>query len=418
MEGLYTNRHRKKESLQNAFERYGRNCEVRIASAFFTADEVIEDFVKNGCTVRLIVRLGAGTRADALARALLNREVRIEYFTYDSGFHTKMYQFGGSACLVGSANLTGAGKWTNPEVVVMVPPEDPRFDELRVLFEEYWDKAAALDTSSLERYRRLERENRPILLTGLDTAVEKEFGKVLFDGIERPEGKKTPIERYIRDFASENKAFREAFREIQTIYEGKGLRMAAELPLRFEIDQLLNFIREECATGESYLEVPILSPAERKVKIESAIEGFRYANHAELEKIGEHKIPTLLACFRSKEAIEESSEDKIFDALVEIYAFHDQLHYLGGPQQAKSRFFRENPVDRVRKTISFLLHAARPDAVTRMAMCIHDVEYELRLFKQGCVEELFGWINNEDVPLCNGRALKSIRWLGFRLKNA
>ena len=32
-----------------------------------------------------------------------------------------------------------------------------------------------------------------------------------------------------------------------------------------------------------------------------------------------------------------------------------------------------------------------------------------------CVQETYGWVNSEDVPICNGRTLKSLRSLGFNV---
>jgi PLD-like domain len=417
MDGLYTNRNSLKDFLQNAFEAYGRNCEIRIASAFFSADEVIKHFVERGCTVRLIVRLGTATKADSLSRCLLNGGVQIRCFI-DSGFHPKMYQFGGSACLVGSANLTGAGKWSNAEVVVMLPPEDPRFDELSTLFEEYWDQASPLDNVSLARYRQLEQENPTATVTGLDGAVEKEFGRHRFLNIEHEKNKKTAMERYREKVQRENQEFREAFLEVQTVYERVPQRLAPQLPLRIEIDQLFNYIREKDAHGDSYLKVPILNMDERTAKIQNAIETFRDADHAELENIQKRKLPRILSRFGSRQTIEKSSEDEIFEGLTEIYAFHDKLRYLGGQSQAKRRFFEVNPLGRVQNTLCFLLHTDRPDAITRIADCIFNDEYRLAFFGPGCIEEIFGWVNKEEVPICNGRTLKSIRWLGFRVKNA
>jgi phospholipase D-like protein len=413
MDHLYTNRSRQKDFIQNAFETYGRNCEVRIASAFFSAHEVIKDFADRGCTVRLIVRLGSGTRADSLSRAILNENVQLRCFVW-SGFHPKLYLFGGSACLVGSANLTGAGKWSNAEVAVMLPSEDPRFDELSVLFEEYWDEAYPLDKDALERYRQLEQAN-PKEASGIDAAVEKEFGKHSFSNIEREKAKSTPKDRYRERFRRDTQEFRQAFLEVQTVYNSIGNRLAPHLPLRIEIDQLFNFIREEDAPKDAYREVPLLNTEQRKAKIQAAVNQFADANHAELLNIEQHKLPKILERLGSKESIMSSSEDEIFDVLKEIYAFQAYLRYLGGESLAKKQFFQANSLGRVRTTLCFLLHSNQLDAVTRIADCIYNPEYKLESFGQSCVEETFGWVNKDDVPICNGRALKSIRWLGFKV---
>jgi len=413
MDALYTNRSRKEDFVEKAFEAYGRNCEVRIATPFFSSDDVINRFAERGCAIRLIVKLGAGTSADALSRALNNVDVQIRFFT-NPRFHTKLYLFGRSACLVGSANLTLAGKRNNSEVVVLLPSEDPRFDELSILFEEYWesDEACALDRDTLERYRSLQRQNPPAI-SALDEAVKKAFGD--HAPLNLGGGKPTELERerYARTFRKKRQEFESASKELEEIYQAAGVRLAPKLPLRFEIAQFLDFIRREDATSDSWRNEPLLGPEQRKSKAQAAMDRFRNADRSGLRDISERKLPKITSRLGSEEAIENSSADDIFDTLIEIWAFHDQLRYLGGQPQAKTEFFRENSVERVKKTLIFLLHASKPDPVTRMAHCIYDEEYKLDRFGEGCVQETFSWV--ADAPLCNGRAMKSLRWLGFKV---
>jgi hypothetical protein len=48
-----------------------------------------------------------------------------------------------------------------------------------------------------------------------------------------------------------------------------------------------------------------------------------------------------------------------------------------------------------------------------MGRCIFDPQYKLNHFGRSAVQELLGWINAEDLPICNNRTLRSLRWLGF-----
>ena len=50
----------------------------------------------------------------------------------------------------------------------------------------------------------------------------------------------------------------------------------------------------------------------------------------------------------------------------------------------------------------------------RMAKCIYDNNLKIKSFGESSVKELFGIINNnEDIPPCNDRVLKSMQYLGF-----
>ena len=81
MDGLYTNRSANKDFAYNAFARYGRSCDVLIASAFFSAADTIIDLLGRGCRVQLVVRLGAATSAEHLKRVLGKPGVQVRYFT-------------------------------------------------------------------------------------------------------------------------------------------------------------------------------------------------------------------------------------------------------------------------------------------------------------------------------------------------
>lgn len=84
----------------------------------------------------------------------------------------------------------------------------------------------------------------------------------------------------------------------------------------------------------------------------------------------------------------------------------------------KAEFLDQNGVERIKRTISYLLHSQEHDYVTRMADCIFNPDYRLHDFGEACVQEALGWVNSENVPLCNSRTLKSLRWLGFDVKVA
>ncbi len=57
--GLYTNRTSRHDFVRNAFSAYGDPaCNVYIAVAFFTDPSVIKKLASQGCTIRLVVRLG------------------------------------------------------------------------------------------------------------------------------------------------------------------------------------------------------------------------------------------------------------------------------------------------------------------------------------------------------------------------
>ena len=83
---LFTNRNQHSDFILSAIERFGRQSSVvKIAVPFFTDIGAVEWLTGHGCQVRLIVRLGFPTNADALGKLLRNESVQVRYFT-DSAF--------------------------------------------------------------------------------------------------------------------------------------------------------------------------------------------------------------------------------------------------------------------------------------------------------------------------------------------
>ncbi|MGL5001865.1 MAG: phospholipase D-like domain-containing protein, partial [Casimicrobium sp.] len=153
--GLYTNRTSHRDLVVNALNDLARDgCNVFIAVAFFTETSVIERLLEKGCHVRLVVRLGFPTNAGALQKLLGLPSVSLRYFT-GREFHPKLYIFGDKTALVGSANLTHSAIHRNQEVVISIESDDPRFDELNLLFGEYWEQAKVLDAKTLEAYAKI-----------------------------------------------------------------------------------------------------------------------------------------------------------------------------------------------------------------------------------------------------------------------
>ena len=130
MQNLYTNRNSKKDFVQNGlYENVNEGMDIFIASAFFTEFDIISMLLERNCHVRIVVRLGFPTSPSALEKLLNNNSIEARFYTSHS-FHPKMYILGDKSVLVGSANLTRSAILTNQEVMVGLPSDDSRFNEL------------------------------------------------------------------------------------------------------------------------------------------------------------------------------------------------------------------------------------------------------------------------------------------------
>lgn len=417
MEGLYTNRSVLSDFACNAFRRFGHSCDVMIASAFFSDADTILELLERGCRVQLIVRLAAATSADHLKKVAQMSGVQIRYFT-DSSFHPKLYIFGAACALVGSANLTASGMKTNQEIVVGLPSDDPRFDELVALFRAYWGEAQVLTDDSLRRFSEVVSQNKARSDYHVDCAVIEALGRHLFSNVER--GIKPPGRRqdFLDAYRRRYQSFRDAYELVHRVYYSVGRRITGpEFPLRIEIDQWFSFIRDVYAIGDTYHFAPLLTAGEQQEKIANLVgefvnRGWEYLT----ETIVPHSYPRITSTFRTPLAISNASEDVLYEALLCVHAFHDRFRfYDGGHTTMRRRFIQDNGLERIKATIVHLIHGSPSDHVVRMAECIFDDKYQLHHFGEMCVQETYGWVNREDVPICNGRTLKSLRWLGFNV---
>ncbi len=417
MENLYTNRNGLGDFVRNAFATYGERCNVQIASAFFSADGVIGDLVAQRCTVQLIVRLGAGTSPDALVRSVSMPGVQVRYFS-DPSFHPKLYIFGGACCLVGSANLTAQGLRTNQEVSILLPSDDPRFDELAHLLVDLWNQAKVLDRAEADRFRYVVNSVAKRTEPDADQAVQDAFGRHAYANIERGEAPANKRDVYLEAYRRQYQEFWDAFTKVHEIYLKLARRLVPEagLPLRIEIDQFFNFVREEFAPGEAYREAPVLDGAPRQARIKDAIENFWDTDPEYLHTVAEERYPRIREILGTRAGIESASEEELYEGLLVVQAFHNRFRFFdGGQPTMRKRFLADNGVDRIKRMLSYLLHGSEKDCVVRMADCIYDPDYRLRYFGPSCVQETLGWVNDEDVAICNDRTLKSLRWLGFKV---
>ena len=415
---LFTNRNAHGDFVVNAIEALSEKpCNVYISVAFFTEQNIVERIVKNGCHVRLVVRLGFPTQPDALEQLMGNSEIEIRYFT-DTAFHPKLFLFGNQAALVGSANLTRSAVTSNQEVVVLLGPEDERLNELASLFSEYWSQAKVLTQPILTNYRSIcarysQLRNEQYKL---DQEIINKLGRVFAGDVIKDKSKQSKENIFLEEFRKKYQECITAFNVIRNVYENVGKRKVAPgvIPIRLEIDSFISFVREKHTSGESWRTTPILTMTEQWRLIEPLVREWLDTPWPHFdETIVNINFPRLQAVFSSPQTIQASSDDDLFEALCTAHSFYDRLRFFpGGLPTWRSVFLKANDPSKSRDSLSYLLHGAG-DIEERMANVIYSPAYKLNEFGQANVQELIGWCNNEDLPVVNGRTTKVLRWFGF-----
>lgn len=405
-------------TIRNAFITLAaKSGAVRLAAPFFSYSRILDEIAAEGRSTYLIVRLGPATSPSELARAFSLPNVHIRYFT--SGlFHTKLYIFGDSGALVGSANLTQAGLQSNREAAVTVYPDAPEFEELVSLFEAYWSEAEVLDADRLKEYSRVcANWPAPVGDRQLEDAIKKAFGdSAPTAGIQVGRPRPAASKLYLEDYRRTYQVFLTAYRELEAVYAASGQRKEPSLPLRIEIDQFFNYVRQAHCHGDDYLQAPLLQAPERRAKVEQLMGAWFATPFPYLHGHVVSAYKSINAGLGDAAAIRTADADAILDAMEACHAFTEELRFhSGGLPTLRAEFKQLNEIGRLRQSLEYLLHGGG-NFIDRMGTLVFDPARRLAKCGRSVVQELLGWVNGEDIPICNGRTLKVLRFLGYDVR--
>lgn len=406
---LITNKNKENDRMKKVLIDQGINTHVYIASAFFSESDVTLNMTNRNCTIMLIVRLDFGTSPDALRDILGNPKIDIRFFT-GTNFHPKFYIFGTRTAYVGSANFTKKGLTTNNEVTIEFDSEEPIFDELYSVFWDYWNQAEVLTSEKLEIFASIINECKnpePF------RAIKNKIGSVEFDNVNRPKDISSSEEKYITNFRKQYQLYISKFNQLKEIYKGTGIRRYPHIPLRIEVDRFLWWIREIYIKGDSYKDTPIKTLLEIETCVLPFINDFSISSNSYLDNTAAPHYLDISIGFSSQEKIDHLEYKDLFILLLNVYAFHDSSRYHnGGREQMRIDFENNNTLPKIKNTLKYLLYG-KEEYEKRIFKCLYLEEYKLQGFGEHSLKELYGLVNNNDIPICNGRTLKSMEWLGF-----
>lgn len=391
------------------------NANVDIAVAFFTNTQsgLLEKLIENGCYVRMVVRLNYGTSPDALFKALSMKNIQIRFFT-SRHFHPKMYIIGDRKTYIGSSNFTDAGMHRNQELNVEIDADDYDFEAINDIFEKYWSQARVLDKEALKEFKKIIESNPP----GRNDAsgfLKSSIGEIEYNNVSKEKRGTNDWQYYSDQFRRVYQEYLNAFATLQRLYAEHGNRKFREdFPLRMEIDRFLWWIREYKAIGESYSKVSrITDEQELRDKLFPLIDEFVDAQIKRLDQWAEADYYVVKEGLSSPAAIKKLDYEELYAILMHVHAFEDRYRYYpGGREVQKEAFMKDNPIESVKKLIIHLVYDDG-DYVRRIYDCSKNPSYKLKHFGEACSTELYGILNNDDIPIRNGRTQKSLQWLGF-----
>lgn len=405
-------------TIRNAFALCSaEGMEVYLACPFYSNPELITELIRKSCSIRLIVRLGPSTDPAALREIINFRRIHVRFFT-SKLFHSKLYIFGSRSALVGSANLTASGVQSNREIAVEIKSSEPEFDELLNIFQDYWEEAQVLDMERLQKYESIFSSTSSPLDSKLEKKLLEEFGDVKPSGIQVGEPQPMRERIFAETYRREYQDYLSAFSVVREEYLRANRRKLPEnlVPMRIEIDSFISFLRETKIDGDEYLAQPIRGERQVRNLLEQHLQEWFNTHWQYLQDTIPTNYGLISRAFDSPFRIDAATDKQIFDALTICHAFKDRFRfYLGAMPTMEREFLRDNSPERVKGMIKHLLFG-NGHYIDRMASCIFDRDRKIAHFGRACVQELYGWVNSDEVPVLNGRTTKVLRWLGFDIK--
>lgn len=415
---LYTNG--SKAYVINPFSHFAAAAsELHLAAPYFTSADVILDELKKGKTVRLLVGLNAATDPNALSKLYGLPNLAIRYLT--RRFHAKIFIFDNFA-MVGSSNLTDGGLRSNREAVVCLDRDEDAdtIAEVKALFIELWDSAHVLTDHVLEKFRHtyfaVTKQARDA-----DKQIEDAVGKAEPHNINvgsHTQSRERIFLEGLRRLVHEQ--YRPAFNDVTNALTESNLHRPELMNLgeAAATNRYLNWVRLEQAPGdELWRSAPTLPDHDRHDRI------VRFGKEWQATKKDRispefvdwfNKVKTI---FSSPETLDDAGQEDLTEGLKSLHAFSEQMRFVkGGRVNLGPTFWsaNDNDVERVRRTLSYLLHGPG-DFIVRLHDVLYDAEYKLAYFGKFSALELYGTVKPGECPPMNSRMAKAMRFLGFNV---
>jgi hypothetical protein len=219
---------------------------------------------------------------------------------------------------------------------------------------------------------------------------------------------------YIERFKKEYHQYISTFNRLTEMYMNitPVRKFEERLPIRIEIDRFLSWIKDTQYKKEEYKERPVLVDSvifdiikSLKTEFLDFSDGGYYDNTI----VRYDKINGRL---NSEEIIKSMDIETLYSILLNVNAFSDRFRFFDGGYETMKKEFLENDHSKIKNIISYIIYG-KENYVKRIYNVIYTPEYKLKKFGESCTKELFGYVNNDNIPNCNERLLKSMQWLGF-----
>ena len=409
---LYSNY--KTNHLKYRLEEVCKNTTILISVAFFSNSEFIKKCLDNNCEIYLIVRLDFGTSPTDLLKVINfnNPNIKIRYYAC-SEFHPKFYIIENVCAFIGSSNLTKKGIFNNLEMNIEINCESDLsiFEELKNEFWYEWENAKPL---SRERIIIFKDKYDNYSQLDSDKIFFAEHEKVLTPNIKDDNKKEKQTEEIIK-FEKDYQFYISAFIKLKKMYMdlSNERKYNVEVPLRIELDRFLSWLRDKKYKKEEYITIQKKTNDEIFANLRELKSEFINSNLSNYYNSTFERYTEVNNRLGKSENIQKLTKEQIFEALILINAIREQLRFHnGGMDTLTKEFLDRNDEEKIKTSLIYLLDGD-DNYIKRIYNLNHPSIYKLDILGENSIKELYGYINNEDIPTCNQRMLHSMQWLGF-----
>ncbi|XOJ01566.1 hypothetical protein ACMX2M_07485 [Paenibacillus polymyxa] len=216
------------------------------------------------------------------------------------------------------------------------------FDRVRDIFADYWDNAAVLKPDVLTRYEEAEnvmKRAKSEYDKKMEYIPEVEMPNSHWKG---PKRKKSNL--YVKSVQRKYHTFLEGFKDLKMEYLSFNHRLVSDdvLPLRLEIHQFINYIKDVPMQGKTSksAEHPVRKGEDLKLFVRNQISNFHdrdTSSHHDFSDVIS-KYRKLTTAFGSRESIRNLSEEELIDTLLCVNAFKEHIRSSGEMKNVNKYF--------------------------------------------------------------------------------
>ena len=376
---------------------------IKIATAFFSNTEFINEWLNNSKQVDLLVSLRPPTNYYSLKNVQSNIGITIQFL--GNNFHSKFFIFYDNgqpfACIIGSSNFTAGGLYKNIETNAILT-DTKYLQEIDNQFSNLWEQSFSLQPTDLANFKTVfdKFQKRAEETEKEQAELEK---KILTKRANKKRKSKVGKE------AKQYFAFWRVIDEVKEMVNDISEQEYPNIPAYISIDHFWHWVKVVWAKENR----PKPTVANRKTVIPKLFKEYcdwdkSTGNHTKgMAKTSK----TLFSKLLSKSNIDKLTKDEARQIYANLHSGGMRTRRFG----ADKKFITENSIQQIRTSLKYLLYSNDELDLRIHNLCLNP-DFQLNQFKSSGTQELIGWVTPDKYPMRNDKADDALKLLGYELE--